>query len=128
LLKNGGFKRCGGRDADATFVHAVNLQGGDDMYVVVQHQIVKAETAFSRGVRLMTNAGAPAGVRVLQFYPSRDQASVMCLWESPSVAAVQKYVDDTLGDSSRNTSYEVDSDQAFARQPLGLRESAAVAG
>ena len=96
------------------------------MYVVVQHRIKNPQTAFSRGERLMKSEGAPAGVRNLQFYPSRDLTAVTCLWEAPSVSSVQGYVDDVLKDSSENTCYEVDSEQAFARQPLGLRESAAV--
>ena len=96
------------------------------MYVVVNHAIKNPQTAFPRGEKLMKNEGAPAGVRVLQFYPSRDMTTVTCLWESGSVDAVQRYVDATLGDAAVNTCYEVDSEQAFARQPLGLRESAAV--
>jgi hypothetical protein len=95
------------------------------MYIVVLHQIRNAQTAFSRGERLMKNEGAPAGVRVLQFYPSRDRATVTCLWEAPSANLVQTYVDETLGDSSENTCYDVDADFAFARQPLGIRESVA---
>jgi hypothetical protein len=94
------------------------------MYVVVQHQIKDQQDAFSRGEKLMKNQGAPAGVRVLQFYPSRDGSAVSCLWESDSVEAVQGYVDATLGDSSENSCYEVDAEHAFARQPAGLRESA----
>jgi hypothetical protein len=74
----------------------------------------------------MKSEGAPAGVRNLQFYPSKDRTAVTCLWEAPSVAAVQEYVDSTLGSSSENICYEVDSEQAFARLPLGLRESAMV--
>ena len=96
------------------------------MYVVVQHRIKNPATAFPRGENLKQGVGAPAGVRVLQFYPSRDGASVTCLWEAPSVSAVQGYADSTLGDSCENACYEVDSEQAFARQPLGLREAAAV--
>jgi hypothetical protein len=96
------------------------------MYVVVQHRIKDPQTAFARGERLMKNEGAPAGVRVLQFYPSRDLAAVTCLYESGSVGAVQEYVDATLGDSSENACYEVDAEQAFARQPSGVRESAAI--
>ena len=96
------------------------------MYVVVQHSIRNPEIAFTRGQRLMKSEGAPAGVRNLQFYPSRDQSRVTCLWEAPSVQAVQGYVDATLGDSSENVCYEVNSEQAFARLPLGLRESAAI--
>lgn len=96
------------------------------MYVIVQHRIKNPQTAFTRGEKLMKSEGAPAGVRNLQFYPSKDQTHVTCLWEAASVTAVQGYVDSTLGDSSENVCYEVDAEQAFARQPLGLRESAAV--
>ena len=96
------------------------------MYVVVIHRITNAQTAFSRGETLMKNEGAPAGVRVLQFYPSRDRSTVTCLWEAPSAGAVQQYVDSTLGDASENVCYDVDAEFAFARQPLGVRESAAV--
>jgi len=97
------------------------------MYVVVLHRIKNPQAAFSRGEKLMKNAGAPAGVRVLQFYPSRDRSAVTCLWEAPSVDLVQSYVDSTLGDWSDNTCYDVDSEYAFARQPLGVRESPSVA-
>ena len=97
------------------------------MYIVVLHRIRNSQTAFSRGEKLMKNEGAPPGVRVLQFYPSRDRSTVTCLWEAPSAGVVQEYVDSTMGDSSDNSCYDVDSEFAFARQPLGLRESAAAA-
>jgi hypothetical protein len=87
------------------------------MYVVVQHHITNPPVAFSRGEALARNEGAPAGVRVLQFYPAQDGSAVTCLWESPSVAAVQAYVDATLGDASDNVCYEVDVDNAFAETP-----------
>lgn len=94
------------------------------MYVAVQHDIKVPETAFPRGEKLIRSEGAPEGVRVLQFYPAQDGSAVTCLWEAPSVEAIQEYVDSTLGDSSENTCYEVNADQAFSRQPLGLPESA----
>jgi hypothetical protein len=97
------------------------------MYVVVQHEIKNPEVAFSRGEKLQKGEGAPSGVRVLQFYPSTDGAAVTCLWEAESVDAVQRYVDSTLGDSSENRCYEVDTRQAFAERPLGLPAEAAIA-
>lgn len=97
------------------------------MYVIVQHEINDPQTAFASGRALMAGEGAPAGVRVLQFYPSADASSVTCLWESGSVDAVQRYVDTTLGDSAVNTSYAVDAAQAFAERPLGLPASPAAA-
>jgi hypothetical protein len=48
------------------------------------------------------------------------------LWEADSVEAIQEYVDSTLGDSSENTCYDVDAEQAFAERPLGLPASAAI--
>jgi hypothetical protein len=92
------------------------------MYIIVQHRISDKQAAFARGEKLIKNEGAPEGVRGLQFYPSRDGSSVTCLWEAPTVAAVQRYVDATLGSSSENLCYEVNAEQAFSRQPLGLSE------
>ena len=93
------------------------------MYVVVQHHFKNRQVAASRGERLIKNEGAPDGVRGLQFYPSRDWSGATCLWESPSLTAVQRYVDSTLGDSSENICYEVDAEQSFAKQPLGIPET-----
>jgi hypothetical protein len=109
----------------AATVVGVDQRWRCDMYVVVLHTIKNPQAAFSRGEKLMKNEGAPAGVRVLQFYPSRDRSVVTCLWEAPSTGLVQTYVDSTLGDSTENTCYDVDADFAFARLPLGIRESAA---
>ena len=84
------------------------------MYVVATHQIQDPTTAFPRGERLQTGEGAPAGERVLQFYPSADGSQVVCLWESGTVEEVQRYVDETLAESSLNACYEVNADPAFS--------------
>ena len=60
----------------------------------------------------------------LQFYPSRDSSVATCLWEANTVDDVQRYVDDILGNSSHNICFEVNAEQAFARQPLGISEAA----
>lgn len=96
------------------------------MYVVVRHRIKDPRSAFERGEQLIKGEAAPTGVRGVQFYPARDGSAVTCLWESPSVATLQEYVDSTMGDSSENTFYEVDAEQAFSRQPLGIGESAPI--
>jgi hypothetical protein len=95
------------------------------VYVVVHHRFIDPPIAFARGEALVKNEGAPAGVTGLQFYPSRDGTVATCLWEAPSVEAVQAYVDSVLGDSSHNACYEVDEAQGFASRPAGLREASA---
>jgi hypothetical protein len=96
------------------------------VYVVVQHRIKDPQVAVARGERLVKNEGAPAGARGLQFYPAQDGSAVTCLWDAPSVEAIQEYVDATLGESSENLCYQVDEQQAFSRQPSGLSEAPAV--
>jgi len=51
------------------------------MYVIVYHQFKNPPEAFARGQRLIKNEGAPAGVRGLQFYPSREGSAATCLWD-----------------------------------------------
>ena len=95
--------------------------------MVVQHRFNDPAVAFTRGERLINNDGAPDGVRGLQFYPSRDGAVATCLWEAPSVDSVQTYVDSTLGDSSENTCYDVDTQLAFAVVPSAISAGPAAA-
>ena len=90
------------------------------MFIVVHHTITDPETAFERGQDLLAGNNAPPSVRVREFYPSRDNADVVCLWEGNSLAEVSDYVNATLGDSSENAYFEVDADIA-----RGLPELAA---
>ena len=90
------------------------------MFIVVHHTITDQEAAFARGQNLLDGNGAPSGVQVREFYPSRDRADVFCLWEGSSLDEVRDYVDATLGDASRNTYFEVDAEIA-----RGLPELAA---
>lgn len=94
------------------------------MYVAVFHRIKDMRTAFIRGEKLVANEGAPPGVRGLQFYPARDGSTITCLWDAPSVESVQGYVDEVLGEASENTCFEVDTEEAFAQQPAGIRATA----
>jgi len=92
------------------------------MFVVVQHTLTDLASAFERGKSLQRGEGAPQRTRVLQFLPSTDARLVTCVWESDSVADVQSYVDETLGDASVNLCYEIDASVAFAQRPADLAE------
>ena len=90
------------------------------MFIVVHHTIIEPETSFARGQNLLAANGAPSGVEVREFYPSRDKADVFCLWEGNSLEDVRDYVDATMGDSSGQAYFEVDAEIA-----RGLPEQAA---
>ena len=96
------------------------------MYVAVLHQFQDPPTAFKRGEKLIMNEGAPDGARGLQFYPATDGSIGHLPVGVRLREAIQEYVDSTLGDSSVNTCWQVDAEQAFAEQPLGLPTPAAI--
>jgi hypothetical protein len=87
------------------------------MKVGVIHRISDPETAQSSGQPLFEEH---EGLRLLQFCPSQDFRAATCIWEAESIDAVRDLVDPTLGDSSEQTYYEVNTEQA-----VGLPEAAA---
>jgi hypothetical protein len=89
------------------------------MYAAVVHHIKDAQTFLSRGESLTDPSSAPPGVVPRQFCPSKDLSAATCVWETGSVDALRDYVDSTLGDSSDNTYFEINTEYA-----QGLPESA----
>jgi hypothetical protein len=87
------------------------------MKVGVIHRISDPETAQANGQPLFE---PHEGLRLLQFCPSQDFQTASCIWDADSVDAVRDLVDPTLGDSSEQTYYEVNTEQA-----VGLPETAA---
>jgi hypothetical protein len=87
------------------------------MKVGVIHRISDPEKAQSSGQPLFE---PHEGLQLLQFCPSQDFTAAACIWEAESVDTVRDLVDPTLGDSSEQTYYEVNTEQA-----VGLPEAAA---
>jgi hypothetical protein len=89
------------------------------MYVAIVHQVKDAQAFLSRGERLADPSKAPPGVVPRQFCPSTDLSTATCVWEADTLEATRDYVDSTLGDSSENTCFEINTEYA-----LGLPEPA----
>jgi hypothetical protein len=89
------------------------------MYVAIVHQVQDAQAFLSRGEPLDDPSNAPPGVVPRQFCPSKDLSMATCVWEADSLDAVRDYIDSTLGHSSDNTYFEINSEYA-----LGLPEPA----
>ena len=79
------------------------------MKIGVIHRISDPESAQAKGQSLFE---PHEGVQLLQFCPSQDFSMAMCIWEADSVDAVRDLVDPTLGDTSAQTYYEVNAEQA----------------
>jgi hypothetical protein len=89
------------------------------VYVAIVHQVKDAQAFLSRGERLAAPSNAPPEVIPRQFCPSKDVSTATCVWEAGSLDAVRDYIDSTLGDSSDNTYFEINTEYA-----LGLPEPA----
>jgi hypothetical protein len=89
------------------------------MYVAVVHRINDAQAMLSRAEGLADPSNAPPGVVPRQFCPSQDLSAATCVWEASSIDAARDYIDSTLGDSSDNTYFEINTEYA-----LGLPEPA----
>ena len=87
------------------------------MKVGVIHRISDPEGAQSQGQSLFEQH---EGVQLLQFSPSEDFTAATCIWEAESVDAVRELVDPTLGDTSAQTYFAVNAEQA-----VGLPQAAA---
>jgi hypothetical protein len=81
------------------------------MFVVVQHDIMNADTFFGAAESVVSSA--PEGLKTVQFFPSNDQKKAVCLWEAPSVDSVKDYLEAKIGSSSKNTYYAVNSKMAM---------------
>jgi hypothetical protein len=83
------------------------------MYVAIVHQVQDGQAFLSRGERLADPSHAPPGVVPRQFCPSTDLSTATCVWEAGSLDAVRDYIDATLGDSSENTYFEINTEYAL---------------
>jgi hypothetical protein len=82
------------------------------MYVAIVHRVKDAQAFLSQGDDLAEPSNAPPGVLPRQFCPSKDLTAATCVWEAGSVDAVRDYVDSTLRDSSDNTYFEINTENA----------------
>ena len=60
----------------------------------------------------------PPGITLHYFLPNLDASKAVCLWEADSLESVKNLVDTTLGSTTKNEFFEVDTKNAW-----GLREA-----
>ncbi len=55
----------------------------------------------------------PADLHVHQFFPAVDMSRAVCLYEAPSVDQLSNYLDGTLGESSTQLYFPVNTEHAI---------------
>lgn len=92
------------------------------MLVIAHHDIQDPEKFWSSAQQL--TASMPSGLKLHSVYPSADMKTGTCVWEGSSVAEIQKFIDDGVGNVSKNTCYEVNEAAAMGTPKM---EAAATA-
>jgi hypothetical protein len=85
------------------------------MHVVIQHHI-SDPAKWDQGVKsimsMIEQQRLPKGLKPLQYLPSADGRSAVCLWEGESLRAVKEFSErETAG--SRNEYFEVKEEAAI---------------
>lgn len=75
------------------------------MLVIAHHNVQDPEKFWA--LAQSVTASLPLGFKVYSVMPSMDMKTGTCLWEAPSAAEVQKFIDDNSGSFSKNFCYEV---------------------
>ena len=86
------------------------------MHVVIHHQIndpTKWERSEKSIMSMIEQHRLPAGLKPLAYLPSVDGRKADCVWETPSLVALQKFVDGETGGGARNEYFEVKTQAAM---------------
>jgi hypothetical protein len=92
------------------------------MYIVAHHTFLDWDNAMQVGQALFS---PPTGITLHYFLPNVEHAKAVCLWEADSLESVKRLVDTTLGTTTRNEFFEVDTTMAWGLQaPMAAQAGA----
>jgi hypothetical protein len=78
------------------------------MHVIAVHSISDPDKFFETA----QSTPIPDELNLRSLLPSSDRSKAVCVWEADSREAVEKFVEDNVGDASNNEFFEVDEGTA----------------
>lgn len=75
------------------------------MLVIAHHDIQDTDTFWNAAKNI--GSVMPSTLKLHSVFPSVDMKTGTCVWEASSVDEVQKFLDDNVGNVSKNSCYEV---------------------
>ncbi len=89
------------------------------MFIAIEHDIHDPEKFQQCADEVFP---LPDGLHVHQFFPASDMSRAVCLYEASSVDQLSQYLDGTLGESSTQRYFPINTKHAIGLPP-GLQES-----
>ena len=87
--------------------------------IVIAHHFIQEPEAFWNAAKQVT-ASLPSHLKLHSVFPSSDLKTGTCVWEASNAGEVQEFLDNNVGQISRNVCYEVNEEMA-----IGLPQKAA---
>ena len=85
--------------------------------LVIAHHFVQNPNAFWTAAKnAMETSAIPQNLILHSVFPSTDGRTGTCVWEAESTSDVQKWLDNTFGDSAKNVTYQVDEKEVYGFQ------------
>lgn len=82
------------------------------MFIIANHNIQDPDAFWS----IIKKAGPemiPSQLKLHAMFPSTNPMRSVCLWEADSVDAVDRFLQETFGNASKNEVYEVNQEIAI---------------
>ena len=83
------------------------------MIILVNHKINNPESFWKSAQDNLPNLPEANVKRVLQALPNADMTEATCLWEAESIDDLNNYLRSKVGDTSKETYYEVNTANAI---------------
>lgn len=83
------------------------------MYFVVHHDIHNPEDFWAAAQRNLPKLPEGGVKRVLNMFPSQAMDKATCVWEADSLENLEKYLQEKLGQASKETHFQINEATAM---------------
>ena len=80
------------------------------MHVVIRHYVsdpVQWDRSTKNIMAMIEQHRLPAGLKPLEYLPSVDGRKADCVWETPALGTLQKFIEGETAEAARNEYFEV---------------------
>lgn len=91
------------------------------MVIIAQHFVFDPETFWASASQVISSL--PPNLKLHAVFPSKDLKSGTCIWEAERVEEVQEFLDNAVGNISRNVCYQVAEEIAIGLPQQAKQEA-----
>jgi hypothetical protein len=95
------------------FPYLVVYQNNNTMFIVVGHEISNPGEFWASAQKNLPNLPEGGVKRVINVFPNETMDHATCVWEADSIEALDGYLREKVGESSKESYYQVNEANAM---------------